>query len=128
VTHHVPLNEALPLAAEASGVESMSLAARELGNQIAAGSSLSANPEAFRQLPPLVRLALIEDRGPDSLATVLHQAAGVYQSRAQLFANRVGFYFPLLITALVGGTVVGLYAFLLLQPYAASLREIARWS
>jgi general secretion pathway protein F len=128
VTHHVPLDEALPLAGDASGMPSLKQASLQLGNQIAKGNKLSTDPAAFRQLPALVRLALIDDRGPTSLATNLQRAAAVYQRRAQITANRAGYYFPLIFTAAVGGTVVCLYAFLLLQPYAASLKEIARWS
>jgi type II secretory pathway component PulF len=128
VAHHVPLDEALPLAGDASGMPSLKHASFQLGNQIANGNKLSTDPAAFRQLPALVRLALIDDRGPVALANNLRQAATIYQRRAQITANRAGYYFPLIFTAVMGGTVVCLYAFLLLQPYAASLKEIARWS
>lgn len=127
VTQHVPLDKALPLAADASGLENHSSAAHELGAHIAAGNFLRTNAAAFRQLPPLVRLALSDERGPDSLAANLRLAATSYQRRAQNLATRVTFYFPIALTAVVGGAAVGLYTFMILQPYAATLREIAQW-
>lgn len=127
VTHHMPLQEALPLAADASGGRELSQAAHELGRHLSEGDSLTIPADVFRILPPLVRLALADGRSPQTLSTNLRRAAASYQLRAQRLANRVTFYFPLALTAIVGGVAVGLYAFLLLQPYAASLREIAQW-
>jgi general secretion pathway protein F len=128
VAHRLPLDEALPLAGSASGASNLKIAASKLGNHLAMGNPLNSDPDTFRQLPPLVRLALVDNRGPASLAANLRQAAAIYHRRAQLTANRVGYLFPLIFTAVVGGAIVGLYAFLILQSYAASLQEIAGWS
>ena len=128
IAHRIPLNEALPLAGAASGRLCLKRAATTLGHHVAMGNTLTSAPEAFQQFPPLVRLALINGHDPDTLSAGLHHAAAVYQSRAQTTVDRVCYFFPLIFTAVVGGTAVAAYGIVILQPYAASLREIAGWS
>jgi general secretion pathway protein F len=127
VSHGMPLTKALPLAAEASGLAQTTDAAGQLATQLAAGKPLWSNRETLRRLPPLVRLALATDHGPTGLVDGLRRAAKSYRRRANAWAEGIAFYLPLALTALVGGTVVGAYAILLFQPYAATLRAISQW-
>ena len=128
VRNRLPLGEALPLAAAASGMGNISQSAEDVSRQLAEGKPLGAQTEAFRQLPALVRLALLGNDGPEALASDLQHAAASYQLRAENLASRVSFFLPLTITAVVGGSIAGVYAYLMLQPYAVSLREIALWN
>jgi len=127
VDQQIPLTEALPLAASASGLTDAARASRKLAGQIATGQSLRANPQALRELPPLVRLALLTNRGPAALAISLQRAADSYYDRAASLAGGIAFYLPIAATTLVGGTSVGIYAVLLLQPYVATLQHVLSW-
>lgn len=127
VDHRVPLDQALPLAADASGLSETSDSARELAAHLAAGHSLRTHETAFRQLPPLVRLALINFRGPVDLVNGLRRAAGSYRQRARTLADGIGFFLPIAMTTAIGGSVVFAYVVLLLQPYVATLWEVSQW-
>jgi len=113
VEQRIPMAEAMPLAAQASGL---------------AAPDASSAAQAFQQLPPLVRLALLTNRGPQPLADGLQRAVENYHERAQDWAHSVAFYWPIAATALLGGIPVGIYAFLILQPYVAALYEVANWN
>ena len=125
IHHQTPMVDALPLAAKASGLAGAERAASELAARLSEGGDLRANTEAFRKLPPLVRLALASGRGPENLAAGLRRAADDYRTRAETWARQIAFYLPLALTTLVGGTLVGLFAILMIQPYVAMLRELA---
>ena len=89
----------------------------ELADRLSQGESFRTGIEAFRKLPPLIRLALASGRGPDNLAAGLRRAADDYRLRAEILARQIAFYLPLALTTLVGGTLVGLFAILMMQPY-----------
>lgn len=126
VKHQLPLPEALPLAADASGLADLSTAAQDLATELSAGQTLHSTSENFRRLPPLVRIALISNRGPQAVAQGLQRAAENYRQRAESWTQMVSVYFPIGLTALTGITAVTFYAILLFQPYIATLKEISR--
>lgn len=123
----VPLVEALPLAAGASGRAELQAAASSLAGTLAAGQPLVASPESFRRLPPLVRTALLGGRNQQSLVAALSQAAAAYRERANEWTAQVALLAPMAATAAVGAVVIGGYALLLFQPYVATLTEAASW-
>jgi len=127
VEQQLPLPDALPLAAEASGLAATSTAAHDLAADLRAGKSLTNTLENFRRLPPQMRLALLSDRGPQGVVDGLRRAAENTRERAINGAHAVSLYLPLTFTALVGGATVGVYTFLLFQPYVATLKEISQW-
>jgi type II secretory pathway component PulF len=123
----VPLVEALPLAAQASGGAALRRTADELASHLAAGQSLDANLAIARGLPPLVRVALLGSTSQEGLATGLARAGEVYRERAATWISNLAVIIPVTATLAVGALVVGAYAFLLLQPYVALLEEAASW-
>jgi type II secretory pathway component PulF len=125
IRHQTPLVDALPLAARASGLAGAEEASVELAARLAEGGDPRASSAAFRQLPPLVRLAFASGRGPENLAAGLGRAAADYRLRAETWARQIAFYLPLALTTLIGGTLVGLFAILMMQPYVAMLRGLA---
>lgn len=127
VEQKIPMIEALPLAAEASGVLIGTEDIQRLADEYAAGKLPRDNRTALRQFPPLVRLAFLTSRSPVELETGLERAAVNYNERAQNLSQSVTLYLPLLITGLIGGTSVAVYAILLLQPYIATLQEVVTW-
>jgi len=127
VVNQLPLPEALPLAAEASGLSSVSTAAHELAKDLIAGKSLTNNSENFRRLPAQIRLALLSTHGPQGVVDGLRRASENYRQRAVNWAHTISLYLPMAFTALLGGTTVGVYAFLIFQPYVATLKELSQW-
>jgi len=127
VEQQIPLEAALPLASDGSGMKSLSAAMRSAAAELQAGKPLRTSSSAFQALPPLTRLALLSDRGTDVVAGGLHRAAERYSDRAQSLARSIAFYLPIAITTAVGGTAVLVYTFFTLQPYVATLYETIRW-
>jgi type II secretory pathway component PulF len=123
----VPLVEALPLAGNACGSAHLERSAAELAAALATGHSLAGQPASARALPPLVRAALLGGQSPDGLVVGLDRAAHAYRERA---ASWIGYYAvmaPVAATLALGGVVTGAYALLVIQPYIASLKELAGW-
>ncbi len=127
IEQRIPLNEALPLAAEGSGLKAISAETNNLVTYVEAGHPLGTSTPAFQNLPPLVRLAFASSRGSESLIHGLQHAVDTYHQRARSWAHSVSFYVPVGATALIGGMSVAVYALLLLQPYVTLLIEIDKW-
>lgn len=126
----VPLPEALRLASDACGLETIRQPAAALAAAVDAGRALSDERETIRQLPPLVRTPFLS-AAPDAqqrLVPALRYAATVYRERATTWVNDFTLFAPIAATVVVGVGIVGLYALLVWQPYAASLDAIAQWN
>jgi type II secretory pathway component PulF len=126
----VPLPEALPLAANACGVAAIRQPAADLAAAIESGHALASQRDTIRQLPPLIRAALLSN-GPDAqqrFLPALRYAAMVYRERATTWVNDFSVLAPIATTVVVGVGVVGLYTLLVWQPYTVSLDAIAEWS
>ena len=123
----VPLPEALPLAAMASGASALELPAKELAAEISAGRALATQTGALRRLPPLVRTAFLANGTEGALLAGLERAAQTYRERATAWVIDVAVTLPVAITLLLGIGVVGLYGVLMLQPYVSTLHELANW-
>ena len=124
----VPLNEALPLAANASGAPALVQPSNELAAQIAAGRSLESQRPALRKLPPLVRTALLTGAAEDVLLAGLQRASQSYRERAAAWIVDVAVLLPVAITLALGVGVVGVYALLILQPYFTTLHHLSHWN
>ena len=127
LAYRVPLEEALPLAARASGARGLEAPADELAAQIAAGHPLTRQVAALRQLPPLVRTAFLNGAVDQSLLAGVRRAASVYRDRAAGWVGDVAIMLPVAVTLALGLGVVAIYCFLVLQPYAALMMDIFTW-
>jgi general secretion pathway protein F len=126
----VPMTDALPLAARASGASELVAPATDVAERLSKGESLSAQFRTLRGLPPLVRTALLSagDTTEEHTIESLERAAGVYRERAATWVADFAVLLPVTLTILVGLGVVGIYAVVLMQPYFALLRELVSWS
>ena len=79
-------------------------------------------------IPSLIRLALVHSSNRELLAASLRQAASLYRERAEGAATWYTEYVPILLTVGIGGTLVACFTLSVLWPYAATLREIARFN
>jgi general secretion pathway protein F len=123
----VPLDEALPMAAHASGAVELEQPASELAAQVAAGGALESQLPALRRLPPLVRTALLTGVTEAGLLTGLQRASSIYRERAAAWIADVTVLLPMAITVALGLCVVGVYALLILHPYFTTLHHLSHW-
>ena len=105
VRERTPLGEAIVLAADSTGDKPTSAAATALAAQIANGQRPAE--ENLRQLnfPPFLRFLLATGQNRDDLGDVLAQTARHYRERSSITAQQTALLLPILISAVVGGTV-----------------------
>src|SRR3712207_1761326 len=103
-----------PAAGEATGDEQLARAAKELAAQITAGAALDQQCAAARQLPPLVRAALMGGSLEDGMIVGLAKAAEMYRERATSWVGRMAIVTPIVATLVLGGLIVVVYAVLML--------------
>ena len=121
VTHDVPLPEAVSLASEASGSPQLAAGGRELAERIRRGQITEKPPAGFS---PLLAWTLTCGRG-DKLPQMLRRTAQVYRDEFNRRGQWLTLYVPLIATALVGGSVVAIYALLSLGPWIVIMRRLA---
>ena len=128
IASRVPLTEALPLAAHASGAASLEVPAQQLATQLASGHSLQEQTALLRSFPPLVRTVLLSDATEAGLLAGLKRAAEVYRERAAGWLSDMAILLPIAITLGLALGVVGVYALVILYPYFSMLNELTRWN
>jgi type II secretory pathway component PulF len=125
VDQRVPLPEGLRLAGAASGSRGMAVEADALAAAIERG----AGPREYMSLagvfPPLVAWFLSAGQEGRVLAMALRHAAATYHERARCRAEIVQTFLPVLLTLVVGGTVVLAYALLLFVPWINLLKALS---
>ncbi|MEX2140985.1 MAG: type II secretion system F family protein [Pirellulales bacterium] len=124
VAHGVPLAEALRLAAQSSGDARILGSAEEMAVRIEAGGKPDEELDQGR-FSPLVNWLLLTRGSKGELVQSLRFAADSYQRRASRQAEWLGLYLPLILTAVIGGAVVFLYAMALFVPWSMMMSEIA---
>jgi len=123
VENRVPLDEALVLAAEASGSRQTLLAARQMASAVARGEPGAIMPEKTN-LPPLLTWLMAAGHRHGALVPALKHAAETYRRRADHHAELARVFLPVVFTIAVGGTATLLYTLMLFVPYASLLRTL----
>jgi type II secretory pathway component PulF len=126
VENRVPLDEAVVLAAETSGDPRMVPAARELAAALARGGKLDPHSLSRRTFPPLLMWLMVTAQQHRALLPGLKHAAETYHRRAQHQAELARVFLPVVLTLVLGGTVVLLYGLTLFVPYTTLLRALGR--
>jgi general secretion pathway protein F len=127
VQHEVPLAPAVRLAGDASGDAELSKSAGQLGNALASGIQLGTSTTAARsgELPRFLVWLIGAGETKQVLAPFLNQTAEMYRRSAIKRAEWIRFYLPLLMTLVIGGVAVLLYALALWVPLTNLLEEAA---
>jgi type II secretory pathway component PulF len=125
VEHSVPLPEGIVLAAEATGGRRLGDAARQIAEALKRGEPLSRRLPGVKWLPPLLVWSMTFGQGRDALLPALRQAAEMYRQRAADQAEVARVFVPVFLTLFLGGTVVLLYALLVLGSWFSVLRALA---
>ncbi len=122
VEQHVALDEAVVLAAEASGDRGLVKASGIIAERIRGGQHTTPLPKSF---PPLLGWLLSSGAPRVQLAKSLRQTATAYRRRALNMGNWLTVYLPIILSAGVGGTIAFLYAMLVMAPFYNLLFQLS---
>jgi type II secretory pathway component PulF len=115
---NVPYQQALVLAAEATGNKRMASGARAVAEAIARGDSpASGLARVDRQtFLPMLRWVLATGQEQGSLVSALHNLGELYRQRGQYEAQKLTVFLPMLLIILVGAGATAIYALALFVP------------
>lgn len=122
VEQEVPLDEAVVLAAEASGDRLLVKSSGILAERIRGGEHAVRLPSGF---PPLLGWLINSDTQHDQLAKSLRQTAKSYRRRALNMGNWLTVYLPIILSAGVGGTIAAMYVFVVMAPFYNLLYQLS---
>jgi general secretion pathway protein F len=125
VEQDVTLDEAVVLAADASGDPRLAKAAREMADRIQRGEKGSGEPVSAGGFPPMLAWLIETCRRPSQLAGTLRMYADSYHAEALRAGQWATVYLPILLAAGVGGCTVALLAVGTLGPWFELLYEMA---
>jgi general secretion pathway protein F len=114
VEQQVPLDEAVVLAAEASGDRVLVESSEVIATKIRRGEQASLLPKAF---PPLLAWLIQSRTDQEPFAKSLRQSADSYRRRALNMGNWLTMYLPIFLSAGVGGTIAIAYVLLVMAPF-----------
>lgn len=119
-----PFDEALLLAANASGEPDLSRAARSIVNRLQLDQPPDGSEEEFR-IPPFLRWALLQSEQIMERDRALQIAASIYQDSARRHADFLRVVVPVMAMVIIGGGVTLLYGLALFEPFVEMLRAIS---
>ena len=124
VENRVPLDKAVPLAADAAGDAALSETAEDFAAAIRRGEpGLAAD---LPGLPPLLAWLIAGGLRNDTLLPALRHAADDYQRRAEYQAELSRVMLPVFVTCSISAVIVLAYSFVLLVPYFMMLKSLAQ--
>ncbi len=126
VEHHVPLDEAVRLAADSSGDRAFRRSVGAFADRLRAGDASPESPAAGPgPLPPLLSWMLTAGHRQGTLALALRNASDVYRRRAQATADTLRAALPTFLMIAIGAGTVLLYGLVLFVPLSALWDELA---
>lgn len=120
--HDVPLAEAVELATGAVGSHEIATSGQVLAARLRRGERIEKPPPGF---PPLLAWTISSGQAQGELAQTLARSAEVYRDEANRRSQWLTLYVPLVLTLVVCGGVVFVYAMLTLGPWIAIMRRIS---
>ncbi len=120
-----PLEESLPVAAEASGDATLRRGAKQLAAAVRRGNGASQDDPAATAFPPFLRWALLGSAPAVGRPRALEMAADVYRQSARRRTEHMGALAPAVACVVVGGGVVLLYGLTLFLPLVDLLKGLA---
>jgi type II secretory pathway component PulF len=126
VENQTPLDEAITLAASASGDPKTIAAARRLTESIQNGQTQSTRLPGDPAFPPLMNWLMSAVGSGGVLVPALRSSADAYHRRAQTQSSLVRTLLPTLLTVVIAGSITTGYALLLFVPYIMMLKVLAK--
>lgn len=121
----VPYVQAAKLSAAAVGEDEVIDAIERASEPASGGRSLADALAAARGMPPLLRWLMVWGEQESQLAPALREAAVQYEQRALFRAELVQRLAPLVIVALVGGSITAVYALTVFVPLTSMWEGLA---
>jgi general secretion pathway protein F len=123
---HVPLHEAVVLAADASGDRALRDAARTVSARLYQGEFNVSNGSLPAAFPPLIGWSLFAGVDSAALTGTLRNSARLYRERAARTARWTILYLPIFLTAVIGGTAVLTQAIAVFVPLSQLLYDLVK--
>jgi len=123
IEHDAPLASSVVLAADASGDDELSAAARRLASNVNRGDA-GASSAAETGLPPMLAWLLSGDMTQANLVEALRRSADSYRARASRLEEQLRLYLPLGLILCLGGASIVIYALTVFLPWYHLLYEI----
>jgi len=125
VESRVPLPEGIVLAAETVGGARLVASARQIAEALRRGEPLASTHLKDTGLPPLAAWLLIAGEKRGALLPALRHTAETYHQRARYLAEKARVFVPILLTLVIGGGAVAVYAALVFGSWITILRTLA---
>jgi type II secretory pathway component PulF len=124
IENQTPLDEAVALAASASGDPKTLQAAQQLTDMLRRGQTQPAPGEP--DFPPLMNWLVLAVGQGGALLPALQHSAATYHRRARNQSDLLRVLLPAFLTVVVAGSITAAYALLLFVPYAMLLKSLAK--
>jgi general secretion pathway protein F len=126
VKQGVPLDQAVALAGDASGDGGLRTAAKEIAARLRSGESVTGSDAAASRIPPLLAWLLLGGAPHASLAETLALVAEQYRQRAARTVTWTAVYLPIVLTAVLGGTVTFVQGLAVFGPVIRLLFQLGQ--
>jgi general secretion pathway protein F len=118
----VPLPEAVELASAAVSSKKLAKGGAELAQKLRNGETVRRVPDGF---PPLLAWMIAGGHSPARLCKSLSRTAEVYREEVARRSQWLSMYVPVVLTIVVCGGIVSIYAVITLGPWMAILHRVA---
>jgi len=125
VAHETPLDQAIELAAVATGEKRIVEASRQIVVLLRRGESLEAAVRQVPEFPPLVAWVLGSQTQPDAIDNGLNQAANVYRTRGYDAIANIQVLLPAALSLSLGIAIAFFYIFALALPWSLTLQRLS---
>jgi len=126
IKQRVPLQEAIVLAADASGDRGLSGAAREIADRQRSGEIIGGLDTIPAPFPPLLGWLVLAGMHQPNLSETLLITADSYRQRAPRAALWTSLYLPIVLTVVFGGTATVLQAVVTFGPIYRMLYDLGQ--
>ncbi len=124
IENETPLDEAVALAADASGDPQTQRAARRLADVLQKGQAEKATKGGDTAFPPLLSWIMFSARREGALLPALQRGAAAYHRRARHQADLVRTLMPVVLTVVFAGSITAAYVLAIFAPYVAMLHAL----
>ncbi len=123
VEHHVPLHEALLLAADASGDRRFREAVGPLAQRLQRGEVVASGDAAG--MPPVLTWLLAARLEQPRMVSCLRRMADSYRRQAEWLSRWLSIYLPFWLTVSIGGTATLVYVLSVIGPWCRMMYDLS---
>lgn len=121
VDQEVPMDEAIVLSSAASGDAALARSGKALAERIRRGEG---TPE-LQGFPPLLGWLLLRGVSKEHLVKSLRRTGNAYRRKATHWGTWLSVYLPIILSAVLGGSVALFYVLLVMAPFYNLIYELS---